>query len=137
MAKNEYYYNGNVLVRSAFLSKFCPEEYQEFAKAYDAKPMTYESEYEQLITDVNGYKVPSKCNNSRLVKATRKLVEAAKNRGLELFPGYIFDEAEADIVFSLSNSMFRIVPTKKGKEMMKAVGLTMDSMYPDSSAYVM
>ena len=129
-------YVGDVLMCSRAIAKLVPTEWNEFAAAENEAKLDYEEDYKRLVSEVNGKQLPSRCANSRLVKAARDVIAAVAAKGITLILGYIFNEVEASIVFGFNYQVLDYSLKPDEVKRFEALGLDIDSVYMDSTSYL-
>ena len=129
-------YVGDVLMCSRAIAKLVPTEWNEFAAAENEAKLDYEEDYKRLVSEVNGKQLPSRCANSRLVKAARDVIAAVAVKGITLILGYIFNEVEASIVFGFNYQVLDYSLKPDEVKRFEALGLDIDSVYMDSTSYL-
>ena len=121
---------------SRAIAKLVPTEWNEFAAAENEAKLDYEEDYKRLVSEVNGKQLPSRCANSRLVKAARDVIAAVAAKGITLILGYIFNEVEASIVFGFNYQVLDYSLKPDEVKRFEALGLDIDSVYMDSTSYL-
>lgn len=129
-------YTGDVLMSSRSIAKLVPTEWNEFAAAENEATLDFEDDYKRLVSDVNGKQLPSRCDNSRLVKAARDVVAAVAAKGITLVVGYIFNEVEASVVFGFNCQVLDYSLKQSEVQRFESLGLDIDAVYMDSTAYL-
>ena len=136
MIKTARTYTGDVLMCSRAIAKLVPTEWNEFAAAENEARLDYENDYKRLVSEVNGKQLPSRCANSRLVKAARDVIAAVAAKGITLVLGYIFNEVEASIVFGFNYQVIDYSLKPDEVKRFEKLGLDIDSIYMDSTSYL-
>lgn len=136
MIKTTRSYTGDVLMCSRAIAKLVPTEWNELAAAENDAKLEYEEDYKRLVSEVNGKQLPSRCANSRLVKAAREVVAAVAAKGITLVVGYIFNEVEARIVFGFNYQVIDYTLKQSEVQRFKSLGLDIDAIYMDSTSYL-
>lgn len=129
-------YTGDVLMCSRAIAKLVPTEWNELVAAENDAKLEYEEDYKRLVSEVNGKQLPSRCANSRLVKAARDVVAAVAAKGITLTVGYIFNEVEATIVFGFNYQVIDYALKPSEVKRFKSLGLDIDAIYMDSTSYL-
>ncbi len=121
---------------SRSIAKLVPTEWNEFAAAENEATLDFEDDYKRLVSDVNGKQLPSRCANSRLVKAARDVVAAVAAKDITLVVGYIFNEVEASVVFGFNYQVLDYSLKQSEVQRFESLGLDIDAVYMDSTAYL-
>lgn len=129
-------YVGDVLMCSRAIAKLVPTEWNELSAAESEAKLEYEEDYKRLVSEVNGKQLPSRCANSRLVKAARDVVAAVAAKGISLTVGYVFNEVEASIVFGVNYQVLDYSLKQSEVQRFESLGLDIDSVYMDSTSYL-
>lgn len=129
-------YVGDVLMCTRAIAKLVPTEWNEFAAAENEAKLDYEEDYKRLVSEANGKQLPSRCANSRLVKAARDVIAAVAAKGITLILGYIFNEVESSIVFGFNYQVLDYSLKPDEVKRFEALGLDIDSVYMDSTSYL-
>ena len=127
-------YTGDVLMSSRAIAKLVPTEWAKYSAAWENVVLTYERDYQRLVSDVNGKQLPSRCANSRLVKAARDVVAAVAAKGITLVVGYIFNEVEASVVFGFNYQVIDYSLKPSEVKRFESLGLDIDAIYMDSTS---
>lgn len=129
-------YVGDVLMCSRSIAKLVPTEWNELAAAESEAKLEYEEDYKRLVSEVNGKQLPSRCANSRLVKAARDVVAAVAAKGITLVVGYVFNEVESSIVFGFNYQVLDYSLKQSEVQRFESLGLDIDAVYMDSTSYL-
>ena len=121
---------------SRSIAKLVPTEWNELAAAESEAKLEYEEDYKRLVSEVNGKQLPSRCANSRLVKAARDVVAAVAAKGITLVVGYVFNEVESSIVFGFNYQVLDYSLKQSEVQRFESLGLDIDAVYMDSTSYL-
>lgn len=132
-----------ILIDDSYIRKLVPEEYDEFAKAFDDASFDGPDDYSAAVSDANNLLDTSDYPNSlKLVsdkeieswefnentaevsKALAKLNVAAFKKGVDLTICSVYNDNEADIKFALDSSAFQITLSDAGKKMLDKLGVS-------------
>lgn len=132
---------GHLIIDDKYVKKLVPTEYKKFADAFDKASFDGPDDYEVAIDNANSLvyydNYPKSIelseniesihfdeNTEAVSKALAKLMVAAFKKGVDLAIGYVYNDCESDIKFSLDSSVIQVTLTDAGQKMLKKLGIS-------------
>jgi hypothetical protein len=135
--------DGKLVIDDSYVRKLVPEEFDEFAKAFDDASFDGPDDYSAAVSDANNLLDTSNYpkslelvsddeiesselneNTADVSKALAKLNVAAFKKGVDLTICSVYNDCEADIKFALNSSAIQITLSDAGKKMLDKLGVT-------------